>query len=119
MSAVILAIAVVGGVGLFVGVFLGIAAIRFKVEVDEKEEAVLAALPGNNCGGCGFPGCSGLAAAIAKGEEPVNAWIMNIMELRTAGCCPLSRTVVQRAVITAVWASEPAYRYARLMPFMS
>ena len=59
MSAVILAIAVVGGVGLFVGIFLGIAAIRFKVEVDEKEEAVLAALPGNNCGGCGFPGCSG------------------------------------------------------------
>mgnify|MGYP000955781328 CR=1 FL=1 len=73
MSAVILAIAVVGGVGLFVGIFLGIAAIRFKVEVDEKEEAVLAALPGNNCGGCGFPGCSGLAAAIAKGEAPVNA----------------------------------------------
>ena len=73
MSAVILAIAVVGGVGLFVGIFLGVAAIRFKVEVDEKEEAVLAALPRNNCGGCGFPGCSGLAAAIAKGEAPVNA----------------------------------------------
>ena len=73
MNAVIFAIAVVGGVGLFVGVFLGIAAIQFKVEVDEKEEAVLAALPGNNCGGCGFPGCSGLAAAIAKGEAPVNA----------------------------------------------
>ena len=63
----------VGGVGLFIGLFLGIAAIKFKVEVDEREEAVLAALPGNNCGGCGFPGCSGLAAAIAKGEAAVNA----------------------------------------------
>lgn len=72
-SGVLLAVAVVGGVGLFIGLFLGIAAIKFKVEVDEKEEAVLAALPGNNCGGCGFPGCSGLAAAIAKGEAPVNA----------------------------------------------
>lgn len=72
MSGVILAIAVVGGVGLFVGVFLGIAAIKFKVEVNEKEEAVLAALPGNNCGGCGYPGCSGLASAIAKGEAPAN-----------------------------------------------
>ena len=41
MSAVILAIAVVGGVGLFVGIFLGIAAIRFKVEVDEKEVAMM------------------------------------------------------------------------------
>ncbi|MDE6203604.1 MAG: RnfABCDGE type electron transport complex subunit B, partial [Lachnospiraceae bacterium] len=72
-SGVLLAVTVVGGVGLFIGLFLGIAAIKFKVEVDEKEEAVLAALPGNNCGGCGFPGCSGLAAAIAKGEAPVNA----------------------------------------------
>ena len=73
MSAVLLAVLIVGGVGLFIGLFLGIAAIQFKVEVNEKEEAVLAALPGNNCGGCGYPGCSGLAAAIAKGEAPVNA----------------------------------------------
>lgn len=73
MSAVLLAVLIVGGVGLFIGLFLGIAAIQFKVEVNEKEEAVLEALPGNNCGGCGFPGCSGLAAAIAKGEAAVNA----------------------------------------------
>ena len=73
ITGVLTAVVVVGGVGLFIGLFLGIAAIQFKVEVDEKEEAVLAALPGNNCGGCGFPGCSGLAAAIAKGEAPVNA----------------------------------------------
>lgn len=73
VTGVLIATAIVGGVGLFVGLFLGIAAIKFKVEVDEKEEAVLGALPGNNCGGCGFPGCSGLAAAIAKGEAPVNA----------------------------------------------
>lgn len=73
ITGVLMAVAVVGGVGLFIGLFLGIAAIKFKVEVDEKEEAILAALPGNNCGGCGFPGCSGLAAAIAKGEAPVNA----------------------------------------------
>lgn len=73
MSGIITATLVVGVIGLVVGVFLGIAAIRFHVEVDEKEEAVLAALPGNNCGGCGYAGCSGLAAAIAKGEAPVNA----------------------------------------------
>ena len=73
VTGILFAVAIVGGVGLFIGLFLGIAAIVFKVEVDEKEEAVLAALPGNNCGGCGFPGCSGLAAAIAKGEAPVNA----------------------------------------------
>lgn len=70
---VVTAAAVVGIVGIFVGLFLGVAGLKFKVETDEREEAVLAALPGNNCGGCGYAGCSGLAAAIAKGEAPVNA----------------------------------------------
>lgn len=73
ISGILIATAIVGGVGLFIGIFLGVAGIQFKVEVDEREEAVLSALPGNNCGGCGFPGCSGLAAAIAKGEAAVNA----------------------------------------------
>lgn len=72
-TGILTAALVVGLVGIFMGLFLGVAGIKFKVEVDEKEEAVLAALPGNNCGGCGFAGCSGLAAAIAKGEAPVNA----------------------------------------------
>lgn len=72
MTGIIVAAVVVGGVGLFVALFLGVAAIKFHVDVDEREEAVLAELPGYNCGGCGFAGCSGLAAAIAKGEAPVN-----------------------------------------------
>ena len=41
VAGIISAVAAVGGVGLFVGLFLGIAAIKFKVEVNEKEEAVL------------------------------------------------------------------------------
>lgn len=73
IMGIVTAAAVVAIVGIFMGLFLGAAGIIFKVEVDEKEEAVLAALPGNNCGGCGYAGCSGLAAAIAKGEAPVNA----------------------------------------------
>lgn len=72
MMGIIMAATVVGGVGIFVAVFLGVAAIKFEVKVDEKEEGVLGVLPGYNCGGCGFAGCSGLAAAIAKGEAPVN-----------------------------------------------
>lgn len=73
LEGIITATVVVGVVGLIVGLFLGIAAISFKVEVDEREEAILGVLPGNNCGGCGYAGCSGLAAAIVKGEAPVNA----------------------------------------------
>ncbi len=73
MTGIVTATIVVAVVGLFIGLFLGVAAMKFKVETDPKEEAVLGLLPGNNCGGCGFAGCSGLAAAIAKGEAPVNA----------------------------------------------
>lgn len=72
MIGIAIAAAVVGGVGLVLGLFLGISSEKFKVEVDEKEVAIRAELPGNNCGGCGFPGCDGLAHAIAKGEAPVN-----------------------------------------------
>ena len=49
ITGILIAAACVGIVGIFVGLFLGVAGIKFKVEVDEKEEAVLAALPGNNC----------------------------------------------------------------------
>ena len=62
VTAIIIAVAIVGGVGVFIGIFLSFSAKAFYVETDPKETAVLEALPGNNCGGCGYPGCSGLAA---------------------------------------------------------
>ncbi len=71
-TSIILAVAIVGGAGLLIGLLLGLAGKKFHVEVDEREVAILNCLPGNNCGGCGYAGCSGLAAAIVKGEAPVN-----------------------------------------------
>lgn len=89
INGVVTATILVGCVGLFIGLFLGFAGIKFNVKVDEREEKVLEALPGNNCGGCGYPGCAGLAAAIVKGEakpntcpvggEPVGKVISEIM----------------------------------------
>ena len=49
ITGVLIAALIVGGTGVFIGVFLGIAGKKFAVEVDEKEEAILAELPGNNC----------------------------------------------------------------------
>ena len=72
ITGILIAVGVVAAVGLFIGIFLGIASVIFKVNVDEREEKIVEVLPGNNCGGCGYPGCSGLAAAIVKGEAPVN-----------------------------------------------
>ena len=73
MTGLLLAAAIIGAIGIVIGVLLGIASEQFKVEVDEKEILVRAELPGNNCGGCGFPGCDGLAAAIAAGTASVGA----------------------------------------------
>lgn len=72
MAEILIAAAVVGGIGILIGLFLGIAGEKLKVEVDERETLVRNELPGNNCGGCGYPGCDGLAAAIVKKEAPVN-----------------------------------------------
>lgn len=69
---IVIAAALVGAVGLLLGLFLGVASEKFKVEVDEKEAKVREALPGNNCGGCGYAGCDALAKAIAKGEAKIN-----------------------------------------------
>ena len=68
MTGVIIAAVLVGAVGIIIGVLLGIASEKFKVEVDEKEILVREELPGNNCGGCGFAGCDALAKAIAEGK---------------------------------------------------
>lgn len=70
--AVLKACLVVGVVGLIIGILLGIASKIFAVKVDEKEEKIRALLPGNNCGGCGYAGCDGLATAIVKGEAPAS-----------------------------------------------
>ena len=72
ITGIVIATLCVSLVGLFIGLFLGFAGEKFKVEVDEREEAIIGVLPGNNCGGCGYAGCSGLAAAIVKGEAQVN-----------------------------------------------
>ena len=72
INAIIIAVAVIGLLGLFIGLFLGIAGLKLNIKTDPKEEAVLNALPGNNCGGCGYAGCAQMAKAIAAGEAPVN-----------------------------------------------
>ena len=54
------------------GVLLGIFKKFFHVPVDPTVEKIRAVLSGGNCGGCGYPGCDGFAAACAKGLAPVD-----------------------------------------------
>ncbi|MBQ7810909.1 MAG: RnfABCDGE type electron transport complex subunit B [Clostridia bacterium] len=71
-NEILLAILIVSGIGLVIGIALAIASIVLAVPTDEKVEAVKAELPGANCGGCGFSGCESYAKAIAAGEAEVN-----------------------------------------------
>lgn len=73
ITGIIMAAVIVGGTGLFIGVFLGLAGKKFTVEADGRQEAIASVLPGNNCGGCGYAGCFGLAAAIVAGKAGIDA----------------------------------------------
>lgn len=62
--------------GLLFGLGLGFAAKKFHVEVDEKVPLIKDALPGANCGGCGYPGCDAFAQAIVDGKAPANGCVV-------------------------------------------
>ncbi|MDO5733088.1 MAG: RnfABCDGE type electron transport complex subunit B [Eubacteriales bacterium] len=68
MSPILAAIVLVAATGLIVGVVLTLASILMHVPVDPREGKVREVLPGANCGACGYSGCSGYAAALAKGD---------------------------------------------------
>ncbi|MBU2548994.1 MAG: RnfABCDGE type electron transport complex subunit B [Proteobacteria bacterium] len=66
---------VVGGLGVVAALALGAAAKFFYVEVDPLVMKIEETLPGANCGGCGHPGCSAAAEAIAEGRMPANGCV--------------------------------------------
>ncbi len=65
--------AILGGV---LGAALAVAAKVFAVKVDERIPQIEEKLPGANCGGCGYAGCSALAEAIVKGEAKPSSCVV-------------------------------------------
>jgi len=72
---------VMGGLATVAAVGLGIAARIFHVEEDPRIKGVADLLPGANCGGCGFAGCSACAEAIIHGKAEVNACVIGQTEV--------------------------------------
>ena len=70
---ILIAIAVLGGLGLIFGLVLAAASKVFYVETDPRLEKLNECLPGANCGGCGYAGCAAYAEAVLKGEAPIGA----------------------------------------------
>ena len=68
---IVIAIAILGGLGLVFGLVLAAASKVFYVETDPRLDQLNECLPGANCGGCGFAGCGAYAEAVLKGEAPV------------------------------------------------
>lgn len=66
MDLILIAVISLGAIGLVAAVILYAASKKFAVYEDPRIAKVSEVLPQANCGGCGYPGCSGFAAACVK-----------------------------------------------------
>ena len=71
MKEVLYAVLVLGIMGALFGAVLAVASKVFAVKVDERLPKLTEALPGANCGGCGFAGCGAYAQAVLDGKAPI------------------------------------------------
>lgn len=60
---------IVLGLAIVFALVLLIASKKWKVEVDPKVEEIQNALPGIDCGACGYAGCASYAKAVAQNPE--------------------------------------------------
>jgi len=72
MNTIFIAVFSVTTMGIICAAMLCIASKFMYVKIDERVAELEACLPGANCGGCGFPGCSGYAVAILSGKAEAN-----------------------------------------------
>jgi Na+-translocating ferredoxin:NAD+ oxidoreductase RNF subunit RnfB len=69
VSIIFITAGVAAALAFVLGIALGFFKELFHVPEDPLKGKIRDALPGANCGGCGFPGCDGYAAAVAGGED--------------------------------------------------
>lgn len=102
-DVIIKAALTLSGMGIVFGAGLAYASQKFAVEIDERVMAVREAVPGANCGACGYPGCDGFANAVVAGKAPVNG-------------CPVggAETVTKIAEIMGLAANASVKRVARV-----
>ncbi len=104
MTDIIIAVAIVAGIGILAGFLLAVLSKVMAVPVDEKAAEIEEILPGANCGSCGFSGCSGYAAALSSGKttetglcnpggNEVSQKIAEIMGLSASSVTPMTAVV--------------------------
>lgn len=104
MNGILLAVAIVAGIGILAGFLLAVLSKIMAVPVDEKAAQIEEILPGANCGSCGFSGCSGYASALSSGKttatglcnpggNEVSQKIAEIMGLAAGTVVPMTAVV--------------------------
>lgn len=102
MHLIWIAVLILGAVGLVAAVVLFVASRKFAVQEDPRIGQVSEVLPQANCGGCGYPGCSGFAGACVKaadsgslegmlcpvGGQPVMERVASILGMSVAAAAP-------------------------------
>ncbi|MGN0036652.1 MAG: Fe-S cluster domain-containing protein [Bacteroidaceae bacterium] len=66
MNVILIAVISIGAIGLVAAAILFVVSKKFAVYEDPRIAQVAEVLPQANCGGCGYPGCSGFADACVK-----------------------------------------------------
>ncbi len=73
MIEILIPFLILAVMGLLFGIGIGLVSKKFSVPQDPKFPLIRDALPGANCGGCGYAGCDAYAKAVVSGEAPINA----------------------------------------------
>ena len=125
MNLILIAVISLGAIALVLAAILYVASKKFAVYEDPRIAQVGEVLPQANCGGCGYPGCSGFADACVKagsldgkfcpvGGQPVMAKIADILGLaageaepmvavvRCNGTCATVRVLINTTVLRVV-----------------
>ena len=69
MNFILIAVLALGAIALIAAVVLFFVSKKFAVQEDPRINGVTGILPGANCGGCGYAGCSNMAEALVKGAD--------------------------------------------------
>lgn len=96
ISFVLIAVIVMGVLGLVLGLGLAVASKVFYVYVDPVIQAVETALPGANCGGCGYAGCSANAIAIVEGKSTATSCVAGGEDVALAIAAALGVSMVAK-----------------------
>jgi len=104
--------------GMGASVMLAIASRVFYVYEDPLVVAVTDALPGANCGGCGYAGCSAAAEAVARGEAGANVCVIGGLDTARAVAAVTGQEIKEREPQLAsttctygVGEADPTYQY--------